>query len=444
MAARQALEAAEGAMWSISWSVRAARSGGAGRREGGSGGGGGAGGGGGGDAAGDGAAAPSIGSPPRAGPGTRTHASPHAAGWVARWQGSSCHRAAWRGMRVWRGCGRAGEKKRGSAFASLRLPFPSHTVALFLSLSLSLARHNVPPPGRHGGRPRRISRGVRLLLLLRVLLVECSAGDDRAVRAQGRPGKKNKDGHRRPAGPTSLQPARPLLLQGRVHTHTRVRAPAPAPAPHTTSPYPSLTHCMAKVVVIADGQVTRGSEVVKPNVRKVRRLGGGAAIGGFAGATADAFTLWERLEQQLEAHPGQLTRAAVELAKAWRSDKFLRRLDATMVVADGRQSLTITGGGDVLEPHDGVLAVGSGAPYALAAARALVTAGPPGMDALAIGAWFYVLFFFLARRPDLPMPLSSLSHAPLFSLSPPLPPRSQARHEHCGGRLHLHQPQLCD
>jgi ATP-dependent HslUV protease subunit HslV len=201
---------------------------------------------------------------------------------------------------------------------------------------------------------------------------------------------------------------------------------------------------MAKVVVIADGQVTRGSEVVKPNVRKVRRLGGGAAIGGFAGATADAFTLWERLEQQLEAHPGQLTRAAVELAKAWRSDKFLRRLDATMVVADGRQSLTITGGGDVLEPHDGVLAVGSGAPYALAAARALVTAGPPGMDALAIGAWFYVLFFFLARRPDLPMPLSSLSHAPLFSLSPPLPPRSQARHEHCGGRLHLHQPQLCD
>jgi len=120
-------------------------------------------------------------------------------------------------------------------------------------------------------------------------------------------------------------------------------------------------------------------------VRKVRRLGNGSAIGGFAGATADAFTLWERLEQQLEAHPGQLTRAAVELAKAWRTDKYLRRLDATMVVADAKQSLTVSGGGDVLEPHDGVLAVGSGAPYALAAARALVTAGAPGLDALAIG-----------------------------------------------------------
>lgn len=214
-------------------------------------------------------------------------------------------------------------------------------------------------------------------------------------------------------------PTHPLLLQGRVHTHTRVRAPAPAPAPapDTASTYPSLTHCMAKVVVIADGQVTRGSEVVKPNVRKVRRLGGGAAIGGFAGATADAFTLWERLEQQLEAHPGQLTRAAVELAKAWRSDKFLRRLDATMVVADGRQSLTITGGGDVLEPHDGVLAVGSGAPYALAAARALVTAGPPGMDALAIGAWFYVLFSFLPGDPTSPCRSPpSLTHP--FSPSP--------------------------
>ena len=124
---------------------------------------------------------------------------------------------------------------------------------------------------------------------------------------------------------------------------------------------------------------------MKPNVKKVRRLGNGSAIGGFAGATADAFTLWERLEQQLEAHPGQLTRAAVELAKAWRSDKYLRRLDATMIVADATQSLTISGGGDVLEPHDGVLAVGSGAPYALAAARALVTAGAPGLDAEAIG-----------------------------------------------------------
>lgn len=126
---------------------------------------------------------------------------------------------------------------------------------------------------------------------------------------------------------------------------------------------------------MADGQVTRGSEVVKPNVKKVRKLAGGAAIGGFAGATADAFTLFERLEASLEAHPGQLTRAAVELAKAWRSDKYLRRLDAVMVVADATQSLSISGAGDVLEPHDGVLAIGSGAAHAAAAARALVGAG---------------------------------------------------------------------
>lgn len=125
---------------------------------------------------------------------------------------------------------------------------------------------------------------------------------------------------------------------------------------------------------MADGQVTRGSEIVKPNVKKVRKLAGGAAIGGFAGATADAFTLFERLEASLEAHPGQLTRAAVELAKAWRSDKYLRRLDAVMVVADATQSLSVSGGGDVLEPHDGVLAIGSGAPHAAAAARALVGA----------------------------------------------------------------------
>ncbi|KAK9805959.1 hypothetical protein WJX73_008514 [Symbiochloris irregularis] len=126
-----------------------------------------------------------------------------------------------------------------------------------------------------------------------------------------------------------------------------------------------------QVVIMADGQVTRGSEVIKPNVRKVRRINDGRVIGGFAGATADAFTLFERLEVQLETHSGQLTRAAVELAKAWRTDKFLRRLDATMVVADARQSLTITGNGDILEPHDGIIAIGSGGPYALAAARAL-------------------------------------------------------------------------
>ena len=129
-------------------------------------------------------------------------------------------------------------------------------------------------------------------------------------------------------------------------------------------------------------QVTQGQQVMKPNVKKVRRLGGGQVIGGFAGATADAFTLFERLELKLDEHPGQLTRAAVELAKAWRTDKFLRRLDAVMVVADGETSLTITGNGDVLEPHDGVIGIGSGGAFALSAARALLDV--EGLDALAI------------------------------------------------------------
>lgn len=133
-----------------------------------------------------------------------------------------------------------------------------------------------------------------------------------------------------------------------------------------------------KVIVIGDGQVTLGSEIIKPNVRKVRRIGE-TVIGGFAGATADSFTLFERLENKLEEHPGQLTRAAVELAKAWRSDKYLRRLDAVMVVADSEISLTITGNGDVLEPYDGVIGIGSGGSYASAAARALIDL--PNMDA---------------------------------------------------------------
>lgn len=136
-----------------------------------------------------------------------------------------------------------------------------------------------------------------------------------------------------------------------------------------------------QVVMMADGQVTLGSEILKPNVRKVRRIGDNV-IGGFAGATADAFTLFERLEHKLDEHPGQLTRAAVELAKLWRTDKFLRRLDAVMVVADKTQSLQITGNGDVLEPHDGVIGIGSGGSYAVSAARALIDV--PDMDALQI------------------------------------------------------------
>ena len=132
------------------------------------------------------------------------------------------------------------------------------------------------------------------------------------------------------------------------------------------------------VVLMADGQVTLGSQVVKPNVKKVRRLQAGV-IGGFAGATADAFTLFERLEMKLEEHPGQLTRAAVELAKAWRNDKYLRRLEATMVVADAEHIFQITGGGDVIEPHEGIIGIGSGGPFATAAARALMDV--PGMSA---------------------------------------------------------------
>lgn len=136
-----------------------------------------------------------------------------------------------------------------------------------------------------------------------------------------------------------------------------------------------------QVVIMADGQVTQGNEIIKPNVRKVRRLGENV-IGGFAGATADAFTLFEELEKRLEAHPGQLTRAAVELAKDWRTNKYLRRLDAVMIVADAKESLQITGTGDVLSPHDGIIAIGSGGSYAGAAARALQ--GVEGMDALTI------------------------------------------------------------
>jgi ATP-dependent HslUV protease subunit HslV len=127
-----------------------------------------------------------------------------------------------------------------------------------------------------------------------------------------------------------------------------------------------------QVVVAGDGQVTMGQTVMKPNARKVRRLGAkGEVIGGFAGATADAFTLFERLEAKLERHPGQLLRAAVELAKDWRSDRYLRRLEAMMIVADVHVTLVITGNGDVLEPVGGIAAIGSGGNFALAAARAL-------------------------------------------------------------------------
>ncbi|WP_061977570.1 MULTISPECIES: ATP-dependent protease subunit HslV [unclassified Aureimonas] len=126
------------------------------------------------------------------------------------------------------------------------------------------------------------------------------------------------------------------------------------------------------VVVAGDGQVSLGNTVMKGNAKKVRRLGkNGQVIAGFAGATADAFTLLERLEAKLEQYPDQLTRACVELAKDWRTDRYLRRLEAMMIVADRQVTLTLTGNGDVLEPENGVMAIGSGGNYALAAARAL-------------------------------------------------------------------------
>ena len=137
-----------------------------------------------------------------------------------------------------------------------------------------------------------------------------------------------------------------------------------------------------QAVIAGDGQVSVGDTVIKASAQKVRRLGGGSVIVGFAGATADAFTLCERLEEKLERFPGQLTRACVELAKDWRTDRYLRRLEAMMAVADASVSLVLTGTGDVLEPDDHLIGIGSGGNYALAAARALYDR--PDMDAEAI------------------------------------------------------------
>ncbi len=127
-----------------------------------------------------------------------------------------------------------------------------------------------------------------------------------------------------------------------------------------------------KIIIAGDGQVSMGQTVMKGNARKVRPLGDGSVIAGFAGATADAMTLFERLEGKLEKFPGQLTRACVDMAKDWRTDRYLRRLEAMMIVADKNVSLVLTGTGDVLEPEHGVVAIGSGGNYALAAARALM------------------------------------------------------------------------
>jgi ATP-dependent HslUV protease subunit HslV len=137
------------------------------------------------------------------------------------------------------------------------------------------------------------------------------------------------------------------------------------------------------IVMAGDGQVSLGPTVMKSNARKVRRIGKDSNIlAGFAGATADAFTLLERLEAKLEAHPGQLTRACVEMAKDWRTDKYLRRLEALIAVCDKETSLIVSGTGDVVEPEDGIIGIGSGGNFALSAARALID--QPDMDAEAI------------------------------------------------------------
>ena len=170
-----------------------------------------------------------------------------------------------------------------------------------------------------------------------------------------------------------------------MNTHSQ---PASVPTWHGTT---ILTvRKDGRVVIAGDGQVSLGQTVIKANAKKVRRLGRGDVIGGFAGATADAFTLFERLEAKIELYPGQLARAAVELAKDWRTDRYLRRLEAMMLVADKSTTLVLTGTGDVLEPEAHVMGIGSGGMYALAAARALIdqplTAEDIARRAMAIAA----------------------------------------------------------
>ena len=162
-------------------------------------------------------------------------------------------------------------------------------------------------------------------------------------------------------------------------------------AAHGLAPWHGTTILLVRkgpeVVLAGDGQVTVGHTVMKSNARKLRRLGKGEAssqvIAGFAGATADALTLFERLEGKLEQHPGQLARACVELAKDWRTDRYLRRLEAMMAVADKSVSLVLTGTGDVLEPEDGLIGIGSGGSFALAAARALIDRDDLDAEAIA-------------------------------------------------------------
>ena len=132
------------------------------------------------------------------------------------------------------------------------------------------------------------------------------------------------------------------------------------------------------VVMAGDGQVTLGSQIMKGKARKIRKIGGGKVLAGFAGATADAFALLERLESRLDQYPNQLARACVEMAKDWRTDRYLRRLEAMMIVADNQKTFVLSGNGDVIEPDDNVVAIGSGGGFALAAAKGMMSI--PGVD----------------------------------------------------------------
>src|SRR4051794_36276568 len=168
----------------------------------------------------------------------------------------------------------------------------------------------------------------------------------------------------------------PRSRAGPSPARARVLARSSSPVSDDASPRMHATTILmvrkgGRVVIGGDGQVSLGQTIVKGNAKKVRRLSKGNVIGGFAGSRADAFTLFERLEGKLEQYPGQLTRACVELTKDWRTDRYLRRLEAMMLVADKEVSLLLSGAGDVLEPEGGIMAIGSGGNYALAAARAL-------------------------------------------------------------------------
>src|SRR5579872_4928782 len=191
--------------------------------------------------------------------------------------------------------------------------------------------------------------------------------------------RRRRRGNRRraAAGPLAAS-GRPFLTARRAALHLASMTRQTSDAPWHGTTILSLRKD-GIVVVAGDGQVSMGQTVVKSNARKVRRLAGGNVIAGFAGATADAFTLFERLEGKLEQYSGQLTRACVELAKDWRTDRYLRRLEAMMAVADKDVSLILSGTGDVLEPEDAIIGIGSGGGYALAAARALI--GIDGLDA---------------------------------------------------------------